>query len=186
MMQPLAQSSGSQRGFTLLEVLISIVVLSFGLLAIAALQLKTMEFSRNANQRANASALASSLADQMLLNRAAITAENFDSQQNPPASVISCYSSGGCTAAQMASNSLYEWRKAISQALPGGGGGVCRNSVAQSLPTASVTQQQAETFDCDRATGAPYVIYIWWPDNTNNAQLATTRTYQRFYLQVQP
>ncbi|MGC9456841.1 MAG: type IV pilus modification PilV family protein [Halothiobacillaceae bacterium] len=41
----------SQRGFSLLEAMISVVILSFGLLSIAALQVKSLQYSHNSYQR---------------------------------------------------------------------------------------------------------------------------------------
>ncbi|MFW6341614.1 MAG: type IV pilus modification PilV family protein [Halothiobacillaceae bacterium] len=40
-----------QRGFSLLEAMISVVILSFGLLSIAALQVKSLQYSHNSYQR---------------------------------------------------------------------------------------------------------------------------------------
>lgn len=41
----------TSRGFTLLEALIAVVILSVGLLGVAAMQLKSLQFSQNSYQR---------------------------------------------------------------------------------------------------------------------------------------
>lgn len=57
------------RGFTLIEVLIAILVLGFGLLGFALLQTMGLRFVQSANQRTHATNLAYDLLDQMRANR---------------------------------------------------------------------------------------------------------------------
>lgn len=58
-----------QSGFTLMEVLIAILVLAFGLLGYAFLQTMTLRFAQSANQRTQATNLANAMFDQMRANR---------------------------------------------------------------------------------------------------------------------
>ncbi|MEL1263761.1 type IV pilus modification protein PilV [Pseudoxanthomonas putridarboris] len=62
-------SSRSAAGFTLLEVLIAMLVLAFGLLGFALLQTMSVRFTQSANQRTKATDLAYDLLDQMRSNR---------------------------------------------------------------------------------------------------------------------
>lgn len=57
------------RGFTLLEVLIALLVLAFGLLGFALLQTMNLRFTQSANQRTQATNLAYDLLDQIRANR---------------------------------------------------------------------------------------------------------------------
>ena len=59
----------SARGFTLIEVLIAILVLGFGLLGFALLQTMGLRFVQSANHRTHATNLAYDLLDQMRANR---------------------------------------------------------------------------------------------------------------------
>ncbi|MCC5072314.1 MULTISPECIES: type IV pilus modification protein PilV [Xanthomonas] len=63
----------SQRGFTLIEVLIAILVLAFGLLGFALLQTMNVRFVQSANYRTQATNLAYDLIDQMRSNRYLVT-----------------------------------------------------------------------------------------------------------------
>lgn len=65
-----AQPNGSPRGFTLLEVLIAMLVLSFGLLGLAALQAYSVKANQSANFRSQATALANMMLDNIRANRA--------------------------------------------------------------------------------------------------------------------
>ncbi|OAX87118.1 type IV pilus modification protein PilV [Xanthomonas nasturtii] len=56
-------------GFTLIEVLIAIIVLAFGLLGFALLQTMSVRFVQSANYRTQATNLAYDLIDQMRSNR---------------------------------------------------------------------------------------------------------------------
>lgn len=58
-----------QRGFSMIEVLIAIVVLAIGLLGFALLQTTTLRYTQSANSRTLATNLAYSLLDQMRTNR---------------------------------------------------------------------------------------------------------------------
>lgn len=69
---PLRASSG----FTLIEVLIAILVMGFGLLGFAMLQTMSLRFSQSANQRTQATNLAYDLLDQMRANR--LTAAQYE------------------------------------------------------------------------------------------------------------
>lgn len=57
-------------GFTLLEVLIAMLVLSFGLLGLAALQAYSVKANQSANFRSQATALANMMLDNIRANRA--------------------------------------------------------------------------------------------------------------------
>jgi type IV pilus assembly protein PilV len=67
-MRPRSQSPASQRGTTLIEVLVTVVVLAFGLLGIAAFQAKAQVGSIEAYQRAQAVVLLEDMQARMLGN----------------------------------------------------------------------------------------------------------------------
>ncbi|PKL95002.1 MAG: type IV pilus modification protein PilV, partial [Gammaproteobacteria bacterium HGW-Gammaproteobacteria-8] len=67
-----------QGGFSLLEVLISVVVLSVGLLGMAALQINAMKNSQSSFQRTQAVMLSYYMLDAMRANRADAVAENYN------------------------------------------------------------------------------------------------------------
>lgn len=69
-------------GFTLLEVLIAILILGFGLLGLAMMQTMSVRFTESSDQRTKATNLAYDLLDQMRSNRllvAQYTAASFTS-----------------------------------------------------------------------------------------------------------
>jgi type IV pilus assembly protein PilV len=58
------------RGFTLIEVLVSLLILAIGVLGIIALQFKGLRYSYDANVRSQVTFLANDIADKMRLNKA--------------------------------------------------------------------------------------------------------------------
>ncbi len=62
-------SHRTARGFSLLEVLIAMLVMAFGLLGFALLQTMSVRFTQSANQRTKAVDLANDMLDQMRSNR---------------------------------------------------------------------------------------------------------------------
>ncbi len=109
-------------GFTLLEVLIALVIFSFGLLALAALMAKGLQYNTSALYRSYASTQAYDMADRMRANRLGIDAGDYDdvsgSETDPD-----CISSG-CNHAEMAQYDGWAWNSVNVTVLPGGSGTV--------------------------------------------------------------
>ena len=102
------------QGFTLLEILIAMLVLAIGLLGIAAMQLRGLQYSHDAYLRSQISVLAYDIADRMRLNRSEAT--NYTGDYTVPTTAPS-----GCApAAVSATNDLTCWRRQVYDALPPG------------------------------------------------------------------
>jgi type IV pilus assembly protein PilV len=111
-------------GFTLVEMLVALVVLTVGMLGTSMLFLLGLHDSRAALLRSEAATAASDILDRIRANRTANV--DYSTAQNPnPALVAACETSGStCTDQQMASNDLYRWQQWIQSALPAGIGSV--------------------------------------------------------------
>lgn len=75
-------------GFTLIEVLIAILVMAFGLLGFAMMQTMSLRFAQAANQRTQATNLAYDLLDQMRANR--LVAAQYTGATFTPGAVTGC------------------------------------------------------------------------------------------------
>jgi type IV pilus assembly protein PilV len=107
------------RGFTLVEVMVALVILSVGLLGIASLYVVTLKSSGGAIYRMQAVNLASDLADRIRANRRANVAYAGAPANN------NCYTPAAtCNAAQMAANDLLVWNAQVAAILPQGNGTV--------------------------------------------------------------
>ena len=166
------------RGFTMLEVLISIVVIAFGMLGIAGLQAYALKNSQSASLRSIATVLASDLIDRMQANPVAATDSLYDEggKGTPAALAPACLAAGCASPSQLAGHDLAEWKAAVAAALPNGNAIVCIDSVIG----ADAGKAAADNSICDH-TGNQYVIYIWWRDDRTKGN--TTGASGRFATQ---
>lgn len=115
----------SQTGFTMLEVLIAVVVLSIGLLGLAGLQTTGLRNSQSAYGRTQATHLANDMGDRIRANMAGFDGGFYD---NDAAATATCENNTGCTPQQMAENDTLLWQQILQQSLPNGQGTVATNA----------------------------------------------------------
>jgi len=101
-------------GMTLIEVLISLLVMSVGILGLATLQAASINFNANANQSSHATVLAYDMADRMRANRAAALGGAYDIAFQDPAPACAAPSPAG----DIATQDISAWRSAIACRLP--------------------------------------------------------------------
>jgi type IV pilus assembly protein PilV len=106
-----------QKGFTLLEVLVAIVVLSIGLLGLAGLMASSVRNNHSAYQRTQAAWLAYDMVDRMRANRAFAVTSATD--YNVALGVASAAPAG-----QLAKADVDDWKTALRTTLPAGDGSV--------------------------------------------------------------
>ncbi len=147
------------RGFTLIEVLISMIILAVGLLGISGLQVTGLRSNASALLRSQATMSASDMADRMRANNIGFTAGNYD--QPAATANANCKTTAGCTPAEMASNDMSIWSTNISNTLPSGAGTVC-------LDSTPIDGASSAAAACD-GLGTSYAIKIWWQDNRDSA-----------------
>jgi len=115
-----------QSGFSLFEVLISIVITAIGLLGLAVLQTTGLRNNQTAYQGSQAAVLAYDMADRMRANMGSIA--NYRSNYMTLAAATAagvqegCATATGCSTAQLAQNDLREWQAKLIESLPLGTG----------------------------------------------------------------
>lgn len=117
-----------QKGFSLLEVLVTILVLSLGLLGMAALVTTGMRSNNVAQFRSIATQQTLDIADRMRANLAGVRAGSYDNLAAGIPASNDC-TAVECTAAQMAAFDHMQWNTANARFLPGGRGTVAGNLV---------------------------------------------------------
>lgn len=110
------------RGFTLVEALVALVVLSIGMLGIAALYVESLRAGRTALVRSVAVNLASDMADRIRANRAGGVAYEKDAADAGvlDADCEQAGASASCTPAVMADHDKAIWDAEVIRSLPGG------------------------------------------------------------------
>ena len=114
------------RGFTLLEVLVALLVLSIGLLGIGKLMMMSARANDSAYMRTQATALGYTILDAMRANRQAAITNGYDTAMGvfPGAPGCGATVANACTSGQQAQNDLSQWGNALAAALPVGQGSV--------------------------------------------------------------
>lgn len=170
----------THQGYTLIEILIAVVILSIGLLGMAGIQIKGMRGTQNTFLKSTATNLAQNIAERMHANPLGADAV----ESSPPekkyyitddtssfscSTVLSCNGTGAnCTATDMAKADMFEWIcgvKAttgfiggINNSLPNGVGKItCADDPCTSGSTRTITISWDENnITPDPGTGDEY------------------------------
>ncbi|MDC9725492.1 MAG: type IV pilus modification protein PilV [Gammaproteobacteria bacterium] len=129
------------KGFTLVEVLVTVVIMAMGLLGLAGLQTTSLRYNLDAEQRGTAVQLVYDMSERMraMTNRELLSGLEKYTEEGVEEASCTSYSANavaGCTPLQMASHDKFEWLGEISNSLPGGEGYI---SVAAGIYTITVT-----------------------------------------------
>jgi type IV pilus assembly protein PilV len=145
-------SSSHVSGFTMVEVLVALVVLSVGMLGISGLYVISMRSGTSAIYQTQATALANDLAERIRANRTAPISYRGAAANN------NCVNGGvNCTPQQLAADDLFVWNLQVINALPAGSW-----TVTGSGATAPFN----------------YVITVNWSEPGQVAQLSTVLNFQ--------
>ncbi len=139
----------SQRGVGLIEVMVTVLILSTSLLGLAALQNRSLQYNHSAYLRSQANILAYDLLDRVRINRKNVSSYSLAIDAATPSGSI------------LASQDLNQWRTTLGNALPGGTGGVTCD--INRICTVTIRWQEQEGTDAD--------------DNDPDTQPTTTFTY---------
>jgi type IV pilus assembly protein PilV len=118
-----------QLGFSLIEILISVIIISIGVLGVVAMQGKTIQFVSDSTQRSTAAMLAADLIELIRSNRTGIVdsgavvraASNYYKTSGVAftgAAVASCTTIAGCTPDEMATSHVALWLQQVRNSLP--------------------------------------------------------------------
>lgn len=168
-----AHSPSSQQGFTLIEVLVALLILSFGMLGLVGMQAFALKANREAKLYADATNFARELAEMMRGNN--LIAIETEESDNPyltttlaaDESPETCLSVGStCTTSKaVAAAQMTEWRSRVRNALPGARVAICFDSLPydnQGLPQWECT---AGTAGVDEVV----VLKIGWTLRSTNS-----------------
>lgn len=176
----ITSKSNGNAGFSLVEVLISIIILSFGLLGVVGLQAAALQANRDARLQSVATTLARELGEMMRGNKDVANRTSSDALTNPylgqfsnpdgttplgPLTKYYCLNVGSTclSATQIAQSQMTDWLTRIDAELPGARVEICPDSApfnAQGVPQWS---------NCPPAlVGETVVVKIGWTRNSTN------------------
>jgi type IV pilus assembly protein PilV len=171
--RPLAATStiaSRNRGFTLLEVMISLVILAIGVMGVIGLQMATYKQLQTSNNYSKAGMLVSEMADRILANDEALPTEyTRDAPTSKPECSDAVDPNTVCTPQELAANDLWIWQaqllaeddsgdetKKLPGALPGARGGISEVDGEYIVWVRwEDIQAGADNENCDDLPGAP-------------------------------
>lgn len=113
--------SYKEKGVTLIEVLVTVVIMSIGLLGLAGMHFHGLKNNQSSYFRSQATILAYTILDSMRANKTSALNEEYD------ASLTDTVTSGGT----VAKSDLVDWRNKLQSALPAGTGSIdCTKATA--------------------------------------------------------
>src|SRR5512134_1137046 len=114
-----------QRGASMIEVLVSLTIVAFGLLGLAGLQARSMSFQKDSFDRKAAAEMASQLAERIRANYDGFKDGDYNLTLLPadptPANVPACANAQNCTSAEVAAADWAMWAIALRSRLPASG-----------------------------------------------------------------
>ena len=134
----------TQRGFSLIEVLIALIIMSVGMLGIAGLYVHGMQAGRTSLFRHHAVTLAGDVADRIRANPDGAAA--YVDVANPSAAPGTNCVAGGvdCAPAEMATHDKFLWDEQANDTLPDGDVTVAYdNAAVPSVYTVTITWSEA-------------------------------------------
>ena len=147
----------THRGFSLIEMLVALVVMSVGMLGIAALYIESLRSNRGAVLRTQAVALAYDMADRIRANRMAGNQYALALGAAPPAA-HNCVAGVNCSRDDMAEDDLNRWVTSVRALMPWNG---------------ATPPQTGVVFQAAAAFGLPdvyQVIIAWREPNQDPAE----------------
>jgi type IV pilus assembly protein PilV len=179
----IARARARSGGLSLIEVLVSVMVMSLGLLGVASLLGKSLSGSHNSSLRTQAVVLANDIADRMRANRTTALSPAPNNYQGIAPADGRCravhygHRHGApiaCTPQQLAADDLFDWRAQIAAVLPQGIGVVCLDST----PDDGTAGAPA----CD-GIGNAYAIKEFWVEKPARGAVPVPK---RFATSVRP
>jgi type IV pilus assembly protein PilV len=143
------------RGFSLLEVLVALLVFSLGLMGMAGLLLVSVKVNHGAYQRTQATAIAESMANRMRANLRAVWTNTYNGAYPRGGSVTACGPAAPCDSAAIAARDGAIWSQELANFLPN--------------PAATITCQAAIAVPAN-TLGVPYdgqcTITLSWSESS--------------------
>ena len=160
-----ARARRRARGTSLVEVLVSLIVISVALVGAAGVQIKAMKFGQVSQQRSMAVQHAGAIAERMRANLAAsaqVTPSPYEfnfAYSEIPAKVAALTPpacTAECTPPQMAQRQLVDWQNQLQQGLTGGRGTIARTANTAGSPfVVTVMWVEKEMVDTQRSLNCP-------------------------------
>lgn len=121
-MRTQTRSSVRQHGLSMIEVLVSLTIVAFGLLGLAGLQARSMSFQKDSIDRKAGVEMAAQLAERLRANYDGFRQGHYDDtfawNAQVPGSIPACQDPLNCTPEEVANRDLAMWQIDLRRRLP--------------------------------------------------------------------
>jgi type IV pilus assembly protein PilV len=159
-----------QRGFSLIEAMVSLVVIGVGLLGLGGMQVASVKGTNNAHARTVATLLAMDLGDRMRANKTALDAGKYDTATAQAAAAVDCgVVNTNCrtVACSPAKTALYDLEEVMCGATGSISKALLNSSLSVTCPGAAVGAGCGED--------SVHIIEIKWFASNIHEKLDTTK-----------
>lgn len=160
----------SNRGFSLLEVLVAVVIFSVGLMGMAGLLMVSVRTNHSAYLRSQAGFLAQSMADRMRANMPALWTNAYNLSYPITGTAPACAT--GCTVAEVVTRDSVLWSNSLRQFLP-----APTATVGCVLNAGAITPTAAQIMDRAPYNGLCTVTIRWAESSLNSGAGANFQTF---------
>ena len=173
-------SRHSSGGFSLIEVLISMLILAFGVMSMGGLQLASMRSAQSSGSFSTAATLAKDYTEMMRSNSsvsnitstvAGVNPYLFDSSSTPTFTAtpaVNCKTTV-CTPANVSVLHVADWAERVAAQLPAGRAVVCRDPAPRN-------SDGTYRWGCGANNGTAVTIKIGWIDRRDKEERGITST----------
>ncbi len=109
-----------QRGLSMIEILVTLTIVAFGLLGLLGLQARALSYQKDSFDRKAAAELVSNLAERMRANHLAFIAGNYINAFDASAAIPTLTACSPCTPGELATKDMDEWRIDLRRRIAGG------------------------------------------------------------------
>ena len=146
----------TQSGLSMVEILVTLTLVAFGLLGLLGLQARALTFQKDSFDRKSAAEMVAQLAERMRANHLGFTSGNYDlafsAAAADPVVINECATITACTWGEVATRDLNQWTAELRRRLP----------------------LSAAYIDFDPADPRMVEVTLAWPEPTQVGTLAST------------
>lgn len=137
-----AKNKPAQQGFTLIEVLVALLIMSVGMLGVAGMQTRGLQSGGLATHRLQVVMKVQEIAERIRINSAAV--DSYVTTATAYGTNNKCFNATVCTEAQMVAYDIYLWKQDLLSILPNDSGttaviAVDNDTPATTLATITIT-----------------------------------------------
>jgi type IV pilus assembly protein PilV len=144
-----------QRGVSMVEALVALLVMSIGMLGIAGLYVSSLQANRTALLRTQAVSLVNDMLDRMRANPMARGQYDLSKYGTGPKDQNCVAAANNCSYTKLAEDDLYRWQESVKALLPG-------------TPTTSVKVVESVKAN----TPDNYIVKVTWTEPTETASFS--------------